>query len=284
MLPIPAGEFMMGSPISEVERTAAEGPQHLVNVPAFYMGKFPITQAQWTAIAKTKEIYRKLKADPSHFKGADLPVEQVSWHDAIEFCKRLSRETGKHYSLPSEAQWEYACRAGTTTPFHFGETIDASIANYRAQDWKGGDTNYPGKYGNGKLGAFREKTTPVGHFKTSSNKFGLYDIHGNVWEWCEDSWNENYEGAPIDGSVWNPSNDSGSKVLRGGSWNDYPRNCRSALRYYGTSDVLDWDIGFRVISSIPSPQDSSTDLLPRCLTHPKITTDRTAPVVSSVLR
>jgi len=252
MLPIPAGEFRMGSPTSEAERYASEGPQHLVKVSAFYMGKFPITQAQWTAIAKTKEIDRKLKADPSHFKGADLPVEQVSWHNAIEFCKRLSRETGKRYSLPSEAQWEYACRAGTTTPFHFGETIDASIVNYRAQDWEFNGTTYPGKYGNGKSGEFREKTTPVGHFKTSSNRFGLYDMHGNVWEWCEDSWHENYEGAPIYGSVWDPSNDFGSKVLRGGSWYNYLRFCRSSSRLCSPSDDLFRFIGFRVISSIPS--------------------------------
>ena len=241
MLVIPEGEFMMGSPTNEAERTSREGPQHLVKLSAFYMGKFPITQAQWTTITKTKEIDRKLNADPSLFKGADLPVEQVSWHDAIEFCKRLSRETGKYYSLPSEAQWEYACRAGTKTPFYFGETINSSQANYIG--------NYT--YGNGKKGEYREKTTPVDTFKP--NSFGLHDMHGNVWEWCEDPWHENYEGAPIDGSVWNPSNDSGSKVLRGGSWIDNPGYCRSAYRYYGTSDLLRRFIGFRVVSPIPSP-------------------------------
>ena len=246
MLPIPSGEFMMGSPESEAERSDDEGPPHCVKVPAFYMGKFPITQAQWAAIAKTEIINCKLEFDPSHFKGADLPVEQVSWHDAIEFCDRLSRETGKPYSLPSEAQWEYACRAGTTTPFYFGETIDTSIVNY--------DGNYT--YGFGKKGEYREKTTPVGHFKTSANKFGLYDMHGNVWEWCADSWHDNYEGAPSDGSAWDASNDSGSKVLRGGSWDYYPRYCRSAFRRYCTSDDLVRLIGFRVISPIPSPQDS----------------------------
>lgn len=244
MLPIPAGEFMMGSPETEEGRLDRESPPHPVKVSAFHMGKFPITQAQWTAIAKTKQIKCRLEPDPSHFKGGDLPVEQVSWDDAIEFCDRLSRETGKRYSLPSEAQWEYACRAGTTTPFHFGETIDASIANY--------DGNYT--YGSGKEGEYRSKTTPVGHFKTSANEFGLYDMHGNVWEWCADCWHENYEGAPDDGSVWNASDDSGSKVLRDGSWYDNPWFCRSAFRYYGTSDCRSRLIGFRVASPIPTPE------------------------------
>ncbi len=246
MLLIPTGEFMMGSPESEEGRSDAEGPPHLVKVSAFYMGKFPITQAQWAAIAKTKEINCKLNPDPSDFKGADLPVESVSWDDAIEFCKRLSRETGKPYSLPSEAQWEYACRAGTTTPFHFGETIDTSNVNY--------DGNYT--YGSGKKGEYRQKTTPVGYFKDSANNFGLYGMHGNVWEWCADSWHENYKGAPDDGSVWDASNDSGSRVLRGGSWSHNPGFCRSAGRVHGTSDDLYRNIGFRVICPIPSPQDS----------------------------
>jgi formylglycine-generating enzyme required for sulfatase activity len=254
MLPIPAGEFMMGSPASEAERSNDAGPQHLVKVSEFYMGKFPITQAQWAAIAKTKQINCKLETDPSNFKGAELPVESIFWHEAIEFCDRLSRETGKRYSLPSEAQWEYACRAEATTPFYFGETIDASIANYCAQDGKIGETVYPGKYGNGKLGEYRKKTTPVGYFKDSANKFGLYDMHGNVWEWCADPWHENYEGAPIDGSVWDASNDSGSKVLRGGSWGNSPGFCRSARRSYGTSDFRYWSIGFRVVSLLS--QDS----------------------------
>ena len=244
MLPIPAGEFMMGSPEAEEGRSNDEGPQHLVKVPAFYTGKFPITQAQWAVIAKTKQIKCKLEPDPSHFKGGDLPVEQVSWDNAIEFCDRLSRETGKRYSLPSEAQWEYACRAGTTTPFYFGETIDVSIANY--------DGNHT--YGSGKKGGYRPKTTPVGHFKTSANEFGLYDMHGNVWEWCADRWQKNYKGAPDDGSVWNAFNDSGSKVLRGGSWYSNPGDCRSAIRRYYTSDYRSRYFGFRVASPIPTPK------------------------------
>ena len=243
MLPIPAGEFMMGSLRSEAERSEAEGPHHLVKVSAFYMGRFPISQAQWAVIAETTKIDRNLKADPSNFKGADLPVEQVSWNDAIEFCKRLSRETGKHYSLPSEAQWEYACRAGTTTPFYFGKTIDVSIANYRERDWAS-----DGITDSEKLGEFQEKTTPVGHFKTSENQFGLYDMHGNVWEWCADSWHENYNNSPIDDSIWNPSDDSDSKVLRGGSWNDVLGSCRSAYRVCGNSALAYKSIGFRVIS------------------------------------
>ena len=245
MLPIPAGEFMMGSPETEEGRSDREGPPHPVKVSAFYMGKFPITQAQWTAIAKTKQIKCKLELNPSYFKGSDdLPVESIFWHKAIEFCDRLSRETGKRYSLPSEAQWEYACRAGTTTPFHFGETIDASIANYNG--------NYT--YGSGEKGESRSETTPVGHFKTSANKFGLYDMHGNVLEWCADRWHKNYEGAPDDSSVWDASNDSGSKALRGGSWLFNPGCCRSAYRDYFTSDDRGKSIGFRVVSPIPTPR------------------------------
>ncbi|MHC5719615.1 MAG: formylglycine-generating enzyme family protein, partial [Nostoc sp.] len=162
------------------------------------------------------------------FKGEQRPVEQVSWYDAVEFCDRLSDHTKRQrqYRLPSEAEWEYACRAGTTTPFHFGETITSELANYDATS----------TYGRGVEGTYRKETTPVGSFN-AANAFGLYDMHGNVWEWCLDDWHNNYERAPTDGSPWfDNKNDNlyqkqGNAVLRGGSWLYYPRDCRSASRY-----------------------------------------------------
>ncbi|MGK7904104.1 MAG: formylglycine-generating enzyme family protein, partial [Hormoscilla sp.] len=173
--------------------------------------------------------------DPSYFKGANRPVEEVSWHDGVEFCARLSRETGRHYRLPSEAEWEYACRAGTTTPFHFGETITPDLANY--------DGNYT--YGSGSKGVYREKTIDVGSFPP--NAFNLYDMHGNVWEWCADPLHENYEGAPGDGSVWESGGDDSRRMLRGGSWYNYPRNCRSADRDCNAPGGRDNYGGLRVV-------------------------------------
>ena len=180
----------MGSPEDEKGRDEDESPQHRVTVSTFFISRYPVTQAQWQAIASLDKVDIDLKADPSRFKGDNRPVEQVNWYDAVEFCARLSRETGREYILPSEAEWEYACRAGTTTPFHFGETITTDLANYNG--------NYT--YGSGPKGVYREETTPVGSF--SPNAFGLSDMHGNVWEWCEDNWHNNYEGAPTDGSAW----------------------------------------------------------------------------------
>lgn len=245
MVRIPGGEFMMGSPQYEAERTDDEGPQHLVRVPEFFLGKYAVTQAQWNQVAALPKQQRDLKPAPAHFKGAKHPVESVSWDDAQEFCARLSKASGKLYRLPSEAEWEYACRAGTTTPFSFGETISTDLANYRGQDWKIGDTIYPGKYGSGQLGSFREETTDVGSFP--ANAFGLYDMHGNVWEWCEDEWYESYEGAPTDGSAWKNSNKSDElyRLLRGGSWSCFPRGCRSAIRR-GFHRGSGSSIGFRV--------------------------------------
>ena len=181
MVKIPAGSFLMGSPTSEESHFASESPQHEVTLETFWMSQSPITQAQWEYVMGT---------NPSHFKGEGLPVECVSWHDAMEFCRRLSQQTGHTYTLPSEAQWEYACRAGTTTPFSFGDTITTDQANY--------DGNYT--YGNGPKGEYRQQTTPVGMFPP--NDWGLHDMHGNVWEWCLDQWHPNYEGAPVDGSAW----------------------------------------------------------------------------------
>ncbi len=231
MVAIPGGTFTMGSPESEEGRFDNEGPQHDVNVPPFFMGKYPVTQGQWRAIASRTDLKVKLdlKLDPSRFKkpykGIDRwnrPVEKVTWFEAVEFCERVSKLTGRKYRLPSEAEWEYACRAGTTTPFYFGETITPELVNYNG--------NYT--YGDGPKGEYRRQTTPVGQFP--ANAFGLYDMHGNLWEWCADDSHDNYVGAPTDGSAWVDSKkDNSTKSntrLRGGSWDDYPDNCRSAIR------------------------------------------------------
>jgi formylglycine-generating enzyme required for sulfatase activity len=166
-----------------------------VTVGSFYIGKFEVTQRQWRAVALMPKVNRDLNTNPSQFAGDDLPVEQVSWDDAMEFCARLSRATGRSYRLPSEAEWEYACRAGTTTAFSFGETITAGVENYNG--------NYPWR--DAVKGAYREKTVAVGSLGVP-NGFGLYDMHGNVGEWCMDNWHENYSGAPGDGSVWEGGN------------------------------------------------------------------------------
>jgi formylglycine-generating enzyme required for sulfatase activity len=205
------------------------------------MGKYQVTQAQWRQIANRTELKenRDLTPDPSEFKGDNRPVECVSWEDVVEFCDRLSKYTKRLYRLPSEAEWEYACRAGTTTPFHFGETITTDLANY--------DGNYV--YGNGVKGTYRKETTEVGSFGVANN-FGLYDMHGNVWEWCQDNWHDNYEGAPTDGSAWiNNEEHNNKKLLRGGSWFYNPDYCRSAYRGSNYLDDINHNIGFRVVCS-----------------------------------
>jgi formylglycine-generating enzyme required for sulfatase activity len=252
LVKIPSGQFLMGATEDELESGSSERPQHRVTLSEFYMGKFPVTQAQWRFVAGLPQIRRSIAPDPSIFKGGDRPVENVSWLDATEFCARLSERTKHPYRLPTEAEWEYACRAGTTTPFHFGETIDAEVANYSAQDEKIGNTNYSGKYGRGRLGEHRKQTTPVGALR-SANALGLFDLHGNVWEWCEDHWHDSYESAPIDGSAWidSEAKEDAARVLRGGSWISYPRYCRSATRNWDVAGIRDSDLGFRVVCSAP---------------------------------
>ncbi|MCZ8223391.1 MAG: SUMF1/EgtB/PvdO family nonheme iron enzyme [Microcystis sp. LE19-84.1B] len=244
MMYIPQGEFWMGTEDEEIERLVkkfgwdgfrSERPQHLVKVPAFYMSQTPITQAQWRAIAATAKIDIDLELEPSNFKGDELPVERVNWYQATEFCKRLSRETKREYRLPSEAEWEYACRAGTTTPFYFGETITGELANYNAGYTYAGEAK----------GEYRQQTTPVGQFPP--NAFGLYDMHGNVWEWCADTWHDNYDGAPTDGSAWIEKGNDNLSPLRGGSWCFDPNSCRSAYRIYDNRRDSYYFNGFRVV-------------------------------------
>ncbi|MGK7877887.1 MAG: SUMF1/EgtB/PvdO family nonheme iron enzyme [Xenococcaceae cyanobacterium] len=257
MVYIPEGTFTMGLPPEEKDSDDDERPQHQVTVQPFFMGTFQVTQAQWRAIAALPKVNRDLKRDPSRFKGDDRPVEKVSWYDAVEFCARLSKMTGRDYRLPSEAEWEYACRAGTTTPFHFGETITTDLANYNASE----------TYANEPKGEHRGETTSVGSF--SPNAFGLYDMHCLVWEWCLDPWHNNYKGAPGDGSVWDEKNrndnysqnisehievflkDKRNRIIRGGSWLIDPRHCRSAIRFSDSPRVDDNNSGFRVVCGVP---------------------------------
>ncbi len=254
MLAIPGGTFLMGTEDEEIERLVKkfgwegfrkEKPQHRVTVSSFYMGRYPITQAQWKAIASRTDlkVEKDLDLNPAYFKDRPdsdrRPVEQVDWYDAIEFCARLSKLTGREYRLPSEAEWEYACRAGTTTPFYFGETITGELANYNASKTYAEEAK-------GEYRKVNEETTPVGQFPP--NAFGLYDMHGNIWEWCADTWHDNYDGAPTDGSVW--IENGNHSPLRGGSWDLSPSYCRSASRIYysfGRDRDHGSSNGFRVV-------------------------------------
>ena len=186
-----------------------------------------------------QQVNLALNPVPSHFKGDTLPVEQVSWYEAVEFCDRLTAQTDRPYRLPSEAEWEYACRAGTTTPFHFGKTLTTEVANY--------DGNYT--YTDGPEGKYRKTTTAVDQFEIA-NAFGLSDMHGNVDEWCQDHYEE-YDQAPTDGSALTTEDREASRVLRGGSWDSYPWFCRSAYRDLTLPDYRDTYIGFRVSCSAP---------------------------------
>ncbi|MEB3343803.1 formylglycine-generating enzyme family protein [Okeania sp.] len=222
MVYIPGGTFFMGSPDNEEEKKENETPQHEVTLPPFYMSKYPITQEQYQVM---------MDKNPSIFRGKNRPVENVSWYDAIEFCQNLSTKTGKIYSLPSESQWEYASRAGTTTS-------SSELVN--------DDGNYPDAYVPKK--EFRKETTDVGSFLP--NTFGLYDMQGNVWEWCQDIWHDNYDGAPTDGSAWETQGDISTRVLRGGSWYYISLYCRYAKRSYDYVDFHSNVMGFRVVSFV----------------------------------
>ncbi len=256
MVWIPPGRFWMGSPPEEPEREESEGPEHLVQLKGFFLGRTPITQAQWRVVAGWQPLEgepvweRELKPDPSlfKFKGEDGPVENVSWHESMEFCRRLEKRTGWNYTLPSEAQWEYACRAGTTTPFHFGATISPKLASYDASM----------AYAEGPTGPRRGESSLVA--KYPANAWGLHDMHGNVWEWCLDYWHASYvegdEKAPTDGSAWMKQTAEERRLLRGGSWNFSPRYCRSACRNGGHPGGIVDGVGFRVCCL---PQDLLLD-------------------------
>ncbi len=214
MIAIPGGKFLMGSPAGE--GADDEKPQHEVAIAPFYIGKYPITQEQYEAV---------MGKNPSHFKGAKRPVEKVSWDEAVEFCRKLSEKSKRSFRLPSEAEWEYACRAGTTTKYSFGDRISKENVNF--------ENHYKG-------------TTEVGRFP--ANAFGLHDMHGNVWEWCADHWHANYQGAPKDGSAWVEKGEN-SRLLRGGSWFSNLDYCRSAYRSHLTPGSRHYGLGFRVACS-----------------------------------
>ena len=238
MVSIPAGKFNMGA--SEKERFSSdrERPLHSVRVKSFFLGKYPITQKQWRAVAQLPQVKRELNPNPAHFQGDNRPVECVSWLDAVEFCDRLAAPTGKKYRLPSEAEWEYACRANSQSPFAYGDTITGNLADYAST------YAYASEQGT----AYRQSTTDVGNFLP--NAFGLYDLHGNVREWCADPWHENYHGAPNNSQVWQRGGQQAWRTLKGGSWANKPSHCRSAHRSGYPAESLNRAIGFRVAMTL----------------------------------
>lgn len=227
MIQVQGGKFIMGTPQEEEGRSKDETPTHEVTIPDFFVGKYPVTQSQYLAV---------MKENPSFFQGKNKPVENVSWFEAQDFCQRLSSLTNKKYRLLSEAEWEYVCRGGKITSFGYGKTITSELANYKAQFG----------YGQGGRGKWRQETTEVGTFPP--NNFGLYDLHGNVWEWCEDHWHENYHQAPIDGKPWldEISDEDAPRVIRGGSWDDTAYYCRAGVRLWALPKFKGKLIGFRI--------------------------------------
>lgn len=243
MVEIPGGTFHMGDPGSDDTDAMKEvvhklkdwlwGPVHEVTIPKFYLSKFPITNAQWRQVLRLPQIKLPLEDNPK-FPGDDVPVTYVRWVDAVEFCARLSVRTGRQYRLPTEAEWEYACRAGTTTPFAFGETITPEIVNF--------DQSYECELS--RQGLTYGCASPVGHYGVA-NAFGLYDMHGNVWEWCQDSTHGNYVGAPTDGRAWEDDDEYTERVCRGGCWSSVLSECRSTARLFASEYECN-RMGFRV--------------------------------------
>jgi formylglycine-generating enzyme required for sulfatase activity len=255
MVVVSAGEFTMGSNASEIAALKkeysldwydCERPQHTVRITApFAVGRFAVTFDEWDACVADGGCKGYRPSDQGWGRGK-RPVINVSWDDATAYTAWLSRKTGKTYRLLSEAEREYVTRGGTTTVFWWGDTISATQANY--------DGNYT--FGRGAKGEYREKTVPVDSFEP--NPWGLYNVHGNVFEWCEDVWHGNYDGAPTDGSAWLQGGDAGRRVVRGGSWNFAPRGLRAASRFEVTSDDRDSVLGFRVGRTLSARADAIT--------------------------
>lgn len=233
MVQINPGAFEMGSPANEPYHDSSEGPQHKVRVSGLFISRFEITQQQWEAVASLPQLSVPLPLKPSIFPGSDRPVESVTWVEAKEFCARLSAKTGRLYRLPTEAEWEFACRAGSTTPFCFGETINSALANYQATR----------PFAHEGRGQYRQETIPVGSLG-AANYFGLMDVHGNVAEWCEDSFGEYTEQFISDPTGPKEGND---RVIRGGGWRSYAEQCRSASRASMHKDYRRNDVGFRIV-------------------------------------
>jgi formylglycine-generating enzyme required for sulfatase activity len=260
MVDIPSGKFWMGSP--EGIGDDDEKPYHQVTVKAFRMGKYPITQAHWYAIAKSPMIDLDLNPNPSYHRGDNKPVEQITWYEAQEFCARLSQLTGESYRLPSEAEWEYACRAGATeySEYCFGDDL-SQLDDYGWYGNNSGDCPIDadriweevdrdvGRYTQ-RLRQNNNRTHPVG--QKLPNAWGLYDMHGNVWEWCADDWHDDYRGAPMDSQIRtkdinNYEVSETNKSLRGGSWYDSERDCCSANRIGYTANNRGSFLGFRIV-------------------------------------
>lgn len=244
MVVIPAGEFLMGSPMDEPGRGGSEGPRHPVRIArAFALGRYAVTFDEWDEAQSDRDWQditglRPREPDNGSWRGGSRPVIDVSWHDAQGFAAWLRARTGRDYRLPSEAEWEYACRAGTATPFWWGSTITTAQANYAGTDvYEGG----------GEKGEYRGWTLAVNQL--APNPFGLHQMHGNVSEWVEDRWHETYDGAPGDGSAWT-SGDETRRVRRGGSWFTPPRDVRSAARQGDRPDNRLISIGFRVARTL----------------------------------
>ena len=234
MVQVPGGTFTMGAPEGESESKTSERPQHQVSVPPFYLCKHPVTLDQWRAVMGARPEMMRI-AESSLKKSGRQPAVRVSFDEVQEFCARLSRKTRRTWRLPSEAEWEYACRAGTSTAFAFGPTITRDVAIYDGETIRRADPD--GKHAS---------TRPVGSPRVA-NAFGLYDMHGQVWEWCEDWWHKSYEGAPADGSAWKSDGESRNRVLRGGSWYAAVEFCRSASRHIGgEAGIRSRQIGFRI--------------------------------------
>ncbi len=244
MVVIPAGQFIMGSPANEEGRYDREGPQHRVTIgQPFAVGKYEIMFQEWDACVADGGC-NGYRPDDEGWGRGNRPVIHVSWDHAQTYLGWLSRKSGAEYRLLSEAEWEYAARAGTTTPFHFGPTINTDQANFDGHYFIYGG----GIFDSGPKGVDRRKTLPVGGFP--SNAFGLHDMHGNIWEWIEDCWNGSYSGAPNDGSAWTKG-ECEKRVIRGGSFDVTPKYVRAAYRGSGGTIGRDYDGGFRVARTLP---------------------------------
>lgn len=244
---IPKGKFLMGSPLTEPERETKEVPHEVIITRPFYMGVYEVTQGEFLRVLGNK-IKPELHRDSPD--KAQYPMESMLWKEAVEFCDRLSQlpeeqQAGRQYRLPSEAEWEHACRAGTTTAFHFGDSLSSRQANFNG--------NFP--YGSGETGPYLRTTAKVGSYEP--NAFGLYDMHGNVWEWCADWYDANYyRNSPKEDPLGPPMGvtptDYGDYYLtiRGGSWLDDARACRSAYRFRAMPDNRYRMIGMRVVCDV----------------------------------
>ena len=250
MAVVPAGSFLMGSPAGESLRFDDEGPVHRVTIAQpFAVAIHEVTFAEWDACVAAGGC-NGYRPDDEDWGRGNRPVINVSWEDAQAYVTWLSQRIGQPYRLLSEAEWEYVARAGTTTPFSFGATISTDWANY--------DGN--ATYGGGSKGVFRRQTVAVGTFPP--NGFGLFDVHGNVWEWVQDCWHDGYQDAPDDGSPWE-SGDCGRRVVRGGSWYHNPNYVRSATRSWDMTDSRDNRIGFRVALTLERLAPTGVAPLPR---------------------